>query len=358
MNIDLEGLSFEPSRHGKPRWYVRKNGRRMRIEGVDCAPPYPTTRAALAAYHAARAGLEAGRKRNGAGTFRWLVEEYMRSKTWRRLDTLTQSNRRSVLMRLVDGAEATKRSPVLKSHGDKPYALLTPAGIVKLRDELDGDPANARVKCLRYLFAWAIENEHAADNPASSVSLIRIASRGYIPWSRADMLKFEERHPLGTKAHLALAMHLYTGQRRSDVVQWGHQNRQPGNRLVYMQHKGRNQNPKQRDIPIVAPFRAVLDASPLGKVTWLETEHGQPFSIAGYGNWFRDRCVEAGVTARSHGIRKLVGIMAAERGATAHQIMQILGHDTLDEAERYTREANAVKVGDAGFNRIWGTEHG
>lgn len=59
---------------------------------------------------------------------------------------------------------------------------------------------------------------------------------------------------------------------------------------------------------------------------------------------------------RSHGIRKLVGIMAAGRGARAHEIMELLGHDTLDEAERYTREANAVRLGKTGFAKVWGTE--
>ena len=97
-------------------------------------------------------------------------------------------------------------------------------------------------------------------------------------------------------------------------------------------------------------------ATQLGKVKWLETEYGQPWSIAGFGTKFRQWCDEAGLTGLSgHGIRKATGIIAAERGATAHEIMSILGV-TLEEAERYTREANAAKLADSGLAKAFGDE--
>lgn len=149
---------------------------------------------------------------------------------------------------------------------------------------------------------------------------------------------------------------LYTAQRVSDVAQFGPLNVR-GGRLVYIQHKGKTRKIKRRSIPLVQPLADVLASSPLGAMTWLETDYGKPFSIKGLGNKMRQWCDEAGLKELSaHGIRKATGIMAAERGCTAHQIMEILGHDTLDEAERYTREANAQKLGDEGFRRVWGTE--
>ena len=244
----------------------------------------------------------------------------------------------------------------MAKHGDKPFSMLDRAGVVILRDELDGEPANKRVKCLRYLFNWAIEADLASENPAREVKLLVTGSAGYVPWTPEDVLQFEARHPIGTKARLAFALFLYTGQRKSDVVQWGPMNAR-GDRLIYVQHKGKSRKVKRRNIPLVEPLRQILDASPLGDKTWLETEHGQPFSIAGFGNKFRQWSDDAGLHGlSSHGIRKAVGIMAAERGCTAHQIMEILGHDSLDEAERYTRQANAQKLGDEGFRRVWGTE--
>ena len=341
----LPGLLYDPSRHGKPRWYVRIRGRRKRLIGVDSLPPLNITPAVQAAYEDAKARLGVPDKTmKGAGSLRWLVEMYFRSKVFARLNDLTQSERRSVLNRIV------------VQHGEKPFARMEPRHVEAIRDEVDGEPANKRVKCLRYLFKWAISAEHAKRNPAKEVPLIPTGSTGYTAWLRDDILAYENRHPVGTKARLALALFLYTGQRKSDVVQFGPLTIR-GERLVFIQHKGRARKPKRMSIPLIEPLRQILDATPLGNMTWLETEYGQPFSIAGFGSKFRKWCDEAGLQGLSaHGIRKATGIIAAERGATAHEIMAILGHSTLEEAEQYTREADAAKLADSGLAKAFGDE--
>ena len=99
----LRGLLYDPSRHGKPRWYVRIRGRRARLKGADSPPPLTITPAVQAAYEAALALLdEPQRQLKGAGSFRWLVEMYSRSKVFERLNELTRRERRSVLGRIVD----------------------------------------------------------------------------------------------------------------------------------------------------------------------------------------------------------------------------------------------------------------
>ncbi len=145
------------------------------------------------------------------------------------------------------------------------------------------------------------------------------------------------------------------GTRVSDVANFGSMNFR-GDRLEWAQKKGRSQKPRNRSVPMVAPLQTVLAASELGDVTWLENEYGNPFSIKGLGQWFRKRCDEAGLLHLSaHGVRKAVGAVAAERGCTAHQIMEILGI-SLQEAERYTRAANAKKLADAGFSKTFGDD--
>lgn len=43
------------------------------------------------------------------------------------------------------------------------------------------------------------------------------------------------------------------------------------------------------------------------------TTHGKPFTAAGFGNWFRDRCNEAELThCSAHGVRKAAAARAAE----------------------------------------------
>ena len=48
-------------------------------------------------------------------------------------------------------------------------------------------------------------------------------------------------------------------------------------------------------IPVHPELRRIIDATPSGHLTFLVTEFGAPFTAAGFGNWFRDRCNEAGL---------------------------------------------------------------
>jgi integrase len=56
----------------------------------------------------------------------------------------------------------------------------------------------------------------------------------------------------------------------------------------------------------------------------------------------RDAITAAGLPldCQPHGLRKTLGRQMADAGCTAHEIMAALGHTTLAEAERYTREAD------------------
>jgi site-specific recombinase XerD len=76
----------------------------------------------------------------------------------------------------------------------------------------------------------------------------------------------------------------------------------------------------------------------VGVKTFLVTEYGKPFSEAGFGNWMRQRCDEAGLSdCSSHGLRKAIARRMAETGMSPHQIQAITGHTTLKEIERYTK---------------------
>ena len=99
------------------------------------------------------------------------------------------------------------------------------------------------------------------------------------------MARFEARHALGSKARLALALLLWTGTRRSDLVGLGRQHARAG-WLEFTQAKNRNRRPVRIEIPILPQLQEVLEASPTGDLTYLVTEAGRPFSVAGFGNWF------------------------------------------------------------------------
>ena len=57
---------------------------------------------------------------------------------------------------------------------------------------------------------------------------LRQDSEGYHAWTDDKVAQFGARHPVGSRARLALALVLYTGQRRSDVLQLGRQHLKDG----------------------------------------------------------------------------------------------------------------------------------
>ena len=73
------------------------------------------------------------------------------------------------------------------------------------------------------------------------------------------MPKFESRHPTGTKARLAFALLLYTGQRRSDIIRLGKQHAKDG-ALTFTQYKGRNRKPHKLVLRILPVLQTIIDA--------------------------------------------------------------------------------------------------
>ena len=50
-----------------------------------------------------------------------------------------------------------------------------------------------------------------------------IKTQGHHNWTDKEIALFERHHPIGSRVRLALALLLYTGQRRSDVIRMGAQ---------------------------------------------------------------------------------------------------------------------------------------
>jgi integrase len=130
--------------------------------------------------------------------------------------------------------------------------------------------------------------------------------------------------------HTALA--LYTGQRRGDLVRmvWPNVDLTRNSIAVFQEKTG-----VELDIPIHPLLSKALDAWPRNHISIL----GKTTS-ARLGNLMADAIEKARLPNRCvlHGLRKAARRMA-EAGATPHQIAAVTGHKSLDEIERYTREA-------------------
>nr|WP_244422831.1 tyrosine-type recombinase/integrase [Bradyrhizobium sp. ORS 278] len=250
------------------------------------------------------------------------------------------------------------------AHGHRSVGGLTRERIeAKILKPLSNKPG-ARLdtlKKLRILIRHAKALKWLKVNPSEGIK--RGKSKEIRGWTDNELAAFEARWPFGTRQRAAYEMMLNVGTARADthLTTWT----QADNEVFeYTRRK--------TDVAVLVQqadsLCQALAALPRRHVTILVTEWGKPFSVDGFSGWMRDAMTAAGLPldCKPHGLRKTLGRMLADAGATAHEIMAALGHMTLAEAERYTREADRrrggkraiVKLEDHKANRIPQTSSG
>ena len=341
-------------RHGRTRVEFRRNGKTIPMKATPGTPEFQQ------AYEEAKALLEGGRPNTvklpsiKTGTLRWLCVEYFKSVEFGQLSDSTRHMRRLLLEAMLLEPSSPGSAFLF---GDYPASRMEAKHVKVLRDRkrTHPDAANHRIKALRGLFKWAIESDNKGGvmlNPTRDVPKLKAKPGGYHAWSEDEREQFEARHPVGTTARLAYALLFHTGQRRSDVVAFGRRHVKNG-KLCFTQHKSRARKPISLELPILPELQRILDTTPLGDLTFLVNEKGQPFEAADFTNWFRERCDQAGLPhCSAHGLRKAAATVAAENGATSHQLMSIFGWLSLAEAERYTRSAERSGLAERGMGLL------
>ncbi len=343
--IKFRYITKDRDRHGNVRFYFRRPGKpKVRLPGL------PGSEEFLAAYKAAL-GEHDPSKAKAEKSFEWLCDRYYKSTYFQSLEDYTQRRKRAVLDEICNLAGATGRRL-----GSAPFASLKRVHVRKLRDMKADLPeaANFRLKQISALYAWAIKNDLATVNPAEKLEKLGGGSDGFYTWTEQDVETFEAFWPMGTRARLAMSIMLYLGVRRSDAVLIGkkHESRD-GLSVAFSQFKGRKKGAKVLTLPILPPLRAILDASELGRETWLETNFGKSYRVAGFGNAFRGWCTEAGLPqCTPHGLRKIGAVRAAEAGASEHELMAMFGWDDANMARIYTRKAAQKRLAASGAAKL------
>jgi integrase len=332
--------SFIDDRFGKAkaRYYFRRRGfKQVPLPGMPGSVDFEQAYAAAMANEQAPSTI--GTKRIRAGTIDALVIAYFNSPGFLALAPLTRSTYRGILEAFT------------KEHGNKPLALLTRKHLQAMLARKVGRPAAANhwLRLVKTLLRFAVREQLRADDPARDIDYIARKAAGFHTWTEDEISLFEAHHPIGGKARLALALLLYTAQRRSDVVKMGRQHVRAGVVHVRQQKTG-----IMLAIPVHPALQAVLDATPSEHLTFLTTGYGKPFTAAGFGNWFRDQCDAAGLAAHcaAHGLRKAACRRLAEAGCSANVIASISGHTTLREVERYTKAADQERMARQGMAAI------
>jgi integrase len=226
-------------RQGRLRWRLRVPGHKAKtIKGTYGTPEF------AAAYHAAMTGSEAIEKKGLGvakhGTVTALARSYLRSAEFAAPSATTQRARRYLVEQFA------------AEHGTKDVAKLEHRHVKAIVDAMRATPGQARnvLTMLRVLMALAIEDGIRADDPSRGIKRPKLRGDGWHPWSEQEISTYEAKHPIGSQARLAMALALYTAQRRSDVARMGRQHLRDGVLSVRQQKTG-----TALAIPFIPPCR-------------------------------------------------------------------------------------------------------
>jgi integrase len=316
-------------RHGKARFYLRRKGcPQIPLPGLPWSPEFMT------AYEAAMSDapkIVTGNKHIRPGSVGALVNQYYNSTAYSDLAAETKRSRSHILNRFT------------LEHGDKPVAKLQRDHIVAMLNAKKSKRFAARnwLIAVRVLMQWAVDNKLLKEDPTLGVKNLSAKSAGFRTWDEGDIAAFEKRWPVGSRERLALALGLYTGQRRSDVIRMGRQAVR-GDTLSVTQQKTRT----SLLIPIHSRLADIIKAMPKDQMIFLTVQGGGPFTPTGFGNWFHEACKAAGLPPGTsfHGLRKAACRRLAEAGCSANVIASISGHKSLAEVERYTKAADQARM--------------
>ena len=321
--------SWNTDRHGKRRVRFRLRGFTTYLTGTPWSEDFMRQYATALDGVKARAN-EVGAGRTVPGSFNALCVSYYRSPEFRGLKASTQVMRRNIIERFR------------LAHGDKPLKGLGRAHIQQIIGDKAATPeaANNLLKVLRVLMAYAVGLDMIPSNPAASVKKYRSRGEGFHTWNEDEIAQFKRRHEIGSRPRLALALLLYTAQRRGDMVRLGWQHLS-GDTIAVRQEK--------TDTPLMIPMHPelirALASIPRTNLTFLMTEKGAPFTPAGFGNWFRDQCNAAGLPQCSaHGLRKSAATRLADAGCSQAQIKAMTGHRSDSALAPYTRAADQQRL--------------
>lgn len=327
-------LRRERTRHGRMIWTFRREKEYRRL------PDEYGSEAFWAAYNAALEGKQPDKPASAqSGTLAWLVGRYKQSGHFKSLAASSRMARDYIMQ------------SVCKESGRVQFAKITRKHIHAAMDRRSATPhaANNFLVAMSVLFKWAVQNEMVAVNPCDGVDPIKTKSTGFHTWTLDEVEQYRTRHPVGTKPRLALDLFLFTGLRLSDAALVGKQHVRDGVITLRTRKTGTAVH-----VPIFPELQASIDATPTGDLAFLVSSTGRPFQTPGtLGAWFRKRCDEAGLPeCTAHGLRKAGATIAANNGASAHELMAMFGWSRISMAEIYTKNADKARLARGAAERI------
>lgn len=328
-------LQRHKTRHGSFAWYVKRDGRLIRIRGEFGTDEFS------AAYDAAMRGDVPPRYgcTGKSGSLKWLYERYRESEAWKSLSSSTRKQREAIFAQMM------------AKGGDEPFKGVRRKDIEASKDARSYGSALNFLSTMRGLFKWAKKNEHVNIDPTEGVSnpTRKRNSPGYPTWTAEDVAAYEARWPIGTKERVWLHVLLYTGLRCGDAVKLGRQHFRNGIAFVRTEKTG-------EEVPVVmlTELQETLQAGPCGDLAFICGSRRQPLGKSHFGEAFAAAARKAGVNKTAHGVRKGAATTAAENEATERELDALFGWRGGRMSAVYTRAADRARLAKGAAKKLLG----
>lgn len=363
---DYPNVSAMRDRHGKLRWRFRKGSRQVYLSGE------PHTDAFDASYRAAVAGLPQPAKQPPRRTaeivriatsakpesFRAAWRIYTKSSPdWKALKDISRVKQSAIAEEFLS-EKVSEESPLVWA--DVPVADLRRRHVKKILADMAGTPfaAKHRLTVIRKMIEVALDEEWIEADPTHKIKYRPERIKGWRSWTDQERDLFEARWIVGTTPRLVYELAFWLGNRRGDIatLRWDQRGtwRDPLGETHDVFRIAQQKGGKEMILPITSSLAEVLRATPVRGATIVTTEYGQPFSeksLTGrMADWTRSAKMQKGCTL--HGLRKTLGRTLAESDATTRQLMEVLGHDDIEHAELYSREASQARLAVQGMQKV------
>jgi integrase len=215
--------------------------------------------------------------------------------------------------------------------GDAPLKALsdprTRGVFLDWRDELalkSKRQADYAWQVLKLVLNWAKDRGKITVNPCEGGGRVYHGTRVDFVWSVDDEAAFLEHAP--AQLHLPLLLALWTGQRQGDLL-----------RLPWSAYDGNHIRLRQSKtgarvvIPVAAPLKAALDATPKRGPIIVTSTTGRPWTPEGFRASFSIACKKAGIAGLTfNDLRGTAVTRLALVGCAEAEIATITGHSLRD----------------------------
>lgn len=279
---------------GKDYWYFRFKDKRYPVRGHPFQPSFMQEyEKLLGQFYESPTPV--------IGTIESIVREYLSSPSYSRLAKKTRANYRKYFDIIREGAGKYNAS-VIERHD-----------VLRLRDTYADKPgiANGLMTAFSSLMSFALDRGYIKINPCAKISRFKLGE--FQPWPSNVIQEVLEQ--ASSTLRLAILLHLYTGQRISDVTRmtW---NDIENNAIRVKQQKTQ----KELWIPLHKELADALSSAPKRSVTILTNDRGAAMTP----DALRDRLRR--LTAYNfHGLRKNAVNALLESGCSEYEAMAITG---------------------------------